>query len=243
MYIIYTLFKVVSKTRTFHWVSGRLALTPSKPIPLLLARTQTCFWVQNDLSWQSHPTQQLDDPLDPDLDLFNLVSVRLCQTWHISAVKQHPTLQRVCLSWRSGASWALPTQSEAGRKFIQVRIVLGWRTDSCIAMAPVWEDSSWRASCHAFYLLRLSVIRISERQSELESQRVKDRILVMQCSKESHAVAGRWKENKQALGCSERKKMRARPRPGGFSSCSADSQLLPFFECPKGFCLAVPISR
>lgn len=200
MYIIYTLFKVVSKTKTFHWVRGGLALTPSKAIPPLLAGTQTCFWVQNDLSWQSHPTQQLDDLLHPDLDVFNLVLVRLCQTWHTSAVCLFPMEKWSQLS-SAHTIWA-------GRKLIQVRIVLGWRTDSCTAMAPVWEDPSWQASCHAFYLRRLPVIRIPERNSQLASQRVKAqdyRILVMECSKESHAVAGRWKGNKQALSCSERK--------------------------------------
>lgn len=203
VYVIYTLFKVISKTKIFHWVSGELALTSSKPIPLLLAGTQTCFCIQDDLSWQSHPMQQLDDPLDPDLDLLNLVSVRLCWTWHTSPVKQHPTLQCVCFIWRSRATWALPTQSGAGKKLIQDRIVLRWRTDSCITMAPVWEDSCWHALCHDFYLLRLSVIHIPERHSDLASLGVK----AQDFSDGVHwrVPCSSWKGNKQALGCSERK--------------------------------------
>lgn len=117
MHNIHTLFKMVSNTKTFHWVSGRqifkLALTTSKPIPLLLAGTWTCFWIQNDLSWQSHPIQHLDDHLDPVLNLLNLVSMRLYQMWGTSPVKQRPTLQHVYFPWRSGVSWALPTQSGA----------------------------------------------------------------------------------------------------------------------------------
>lgn len=77
---------------------GRLVFTPNKPKPLLLAGTQTCFWIQNDLSWQSHPIQQLDDPLDPDHDLLNLVSVRLCWTSEVAHLScktaSHPA---VCL--------------------------------------------------------------------------------------------------------------------------------------------------
>lgn len=146
-------------------------MTASKPIPLLLAGTQTCFWIQNDLSWQSHPVQQLDDSLHPDLDLLNLVFVRLSQMWHTSPVKQHPTLQCVCFPWRRGAG--CPHNLEPGKKLIQARIVLGWRTESCIAMAPVGEDSSRQASCHAFHFPRLSTIHIPERHSALASRGVK----------------------------------------------------------------------
>lgn len=93
------------------WAVGRYS--SCKPIPLLLAGTWTCFWVQNDLSWQSRPTQHLDDCLDLALNLLNLVSMRLYQMWGTSPVKQHPTSQYVCFPWRSGVSWALPTPSGA----------------------------------------------------------------------------------------------------------------------------------
>lgn len=85
--------------KTFHWVSGRqifkLILTPSKPILLLLAGPWTCFWIQHDLSWQSHPIQHLNDCLDLALHLFSLVSMRLCLMWSASPVNQHPALQSV----------------------------------------------------------------------------------------------------------------------------------------------------
>lgn len=161
---------MVSNTKTFHWGSRRqifkLALTPSKPIPPLFAGTWACFWIQNYVSWQSHSVEHLDDCLDPALNLLNLVSMRLYQMWGTSHVKQHPALQRVCFPWRSQLSSA--HSLKPGKQLLQDMIVLGLRrTDCCVTMALVWEDSSRQASYHAFHLLRLSLICIPEKHSDL----------------------------------------------------------------------------
>ena len=147
MHNIHTLFKMVSNTKTFPWVSGRqvfkLALSPSKPIPLLLAGTWTCFWIQNDLSRQSHPKQNLDDCLDPALHILNTVSMMLYQMCGSSPVKQHQLCSMFVCHGEAESDELCPHNLEPGKQLLQDRIVLQLRrTDFCITIAWVWEDSS-----------------------------------------------------------------------------------------------------
>lgn len=161
---------MVSKTKTFHWVSRYSSWLSVQVNPYLFC--QLGHEPASDPKWSQlavPPIQHLDDCLDPALNLLNLVSMRLYQMWGTSTLNQHPTLQCVCFLWRSKVSWFLPTQSGAWEAASARHDYAGAEEDRPPHNSgTIWEGASWGASYHAFHLLSLR--HIPEKHSNVPCQ-------------------------------------------------------------------------